>query len=323
MLKAICHEDATGWYDVTDPSVISELIQHEGAIVWAELDQAGLQQKDIDTIAEEFGLHPLAVEDAISLRQRPKLEPYENHLFAIMHQLDEADGQFEAKQIACFIGQGWVLTVHEHSERTLEETRARLLREKKPHDRGPSHIMHTLLDVIVDEYQKKTDALEEEVEQLEERLLADPQSPVDKQLYSLKQRLARLRRYAVPGERILTAMLGPVSAIPDETGAYFRDIHDHILRIIDQMRNIQDLSDAMIDLRRVEQANTLSEATKRLSGWAAIIAVPTFIASVFGMNYGLTPRNGSGERWGFEIAVGLMLLTGVGLYTFFKKRGWI
>jgi magnesium transporter len=321
MLKAICHEEATGWFDVDDPSVISQLIQHEGAIVWAELDQAGLVQKDVDTIAEEFGLHPLAVEDAISLKQRPKLEAYENHLFAIMHQLDEDDGQFEAKRIACFIGKGWVLTVHEHSERTLGETRARLLKEKRPRDRGPSHIMHTLLDVIVDDYQHKTDALEDEVEQLEERLLEDPQQPVDKQLYSLKQRLARLRRYAVPGERILTAMLGPVSQVPDETGAYFRDIHDHILRIIDQMRNVQDLSDAMIDLRRVEQANALNEVTKRLTGWAAIIAVPTFIASVYGMNFQLIPNEGG--IFGFVFAIALMAGSGIGLYSFFKKRGWI
>jgi magnesium transporter len=320
MLKAICHEEATGWFDVDDPSVISELIQHEGAIVWAELDQAGLEQKDVDTIAEEFGLHPLAVEDAISLKQRPKLEAYENHLFAIMHQLDEDDGQFEAKQIACFIGKGWVLTVHEHSERTLEETRARLLKVKRPQDRGPSHIMHTLLDVIVDDYQHKTEALETEVEELEERLLADPQQQVDKQLYSLKQRLARLRRFAVPGERILTAMIGSGTQIPDETGAYFRDIHDHILRIIDQMRNVQDLSDAMIDLRRTEQANALNEVTKRLTGWAAIVAIPTLIAGIYGMNYELTPK---GDKWGFEVALGLMIASAVSLYAFFKKRGWI
>jgi magnesium transporter len=320
MLKAICHEEATGWFDVTDPSVISDLIQHEGAIVWAELDQAGLEPEDFDVVAEEFGLHPLAVEDAISLKQRPKLEAYENHLFAIMHQLDQVDGQFEAKQIACFIGKGWVLTVHEHSERTLDETRARLLREKRPQDRGPSHIMHALLDAIVDDYQHKTDELEEEVELLEERLLADPQQPVDKQLYSLKQRLARLRRYAVPGERILTQMLGPVSQIPDETGAHFRDIHDHILRVIDQMRNVQDLSDAMIDLRRVEQANALNEVTKRLTGWAAIIAIPTLIAGIYGMNYRLTPLS---QKWGFEIAIGMMAASAIGLYTFFKKRGWI
>jgi magnesium transporter len=320
VLRAICHDETSGWSEVHDVSTISDLIEKEGAVVWAEVDIREIGKTDLDTIVEEFGLHPLAVEDAINMRQRPKFEAYENHLFAVMHQLDERDGQFEAFQIACFIGKRWVLTVDEHAQRILDLTRERLQREKKPRDRGPSHVMHTLLDVIVDDYQAKADALEEEVEALEEQVLADPQVQVEKQLYSLKQRLARLRRYAVPGERILSTMMGPSTAVPDETSTYFRDIHDHMLRIIDQMRNVQDLVDALIDLRRVEQANALNEVTKRLTGWAAIIAIPTLIAGVYGMNYELSPKN---QSWGFEVAVGLMIASAAGLYTFFKKRGWI
>ena len=323
MLKAICHKDPSGWVDVADPSTISELIKEEGSVVWAEVDVASLGPKDADTVSEEFGLHPLAFEDAMSLKQRPKFEAYETHLFTVMHELEEHDGQFEAKQIACFIAKGWVLTIHDHAERTLGEVARRLRAQPKPRERGPSHIMHTLLDVIVDDYQHKAEEVEDEVEQLEELVLAHPESPVDKQLYSVKQRLARLRRYAVPGERILATMFTPTSTtVPDETSAYFRDVHDHMLRIIDQMRNVQDLTDALIDLRRVEQANALNEVTKRLTGWAAIIAVPTLLAGIWGMNYRLTPSNIE-EKWGFEIAVGLMILTGLGLYTFFKKRGWL
>jgi magnesium transporter len=321
MLKAICHVEGSGWTDVHDVARISNLIQQEGNVVWAEVDVATLTPKDTATISDEFGLHPLAVEDALSLRQRPKFEAYENHLFTVMHQLDEADGQFEARQIACFISKGWVLTIHEHAQRTLDEVGRRLRAQPKPRERGPSHIMHTLLDVIVDDYQHKAEEIEDEVEQLEELVLAHTETPVDKQLYSVKQRLARLRRYAVPGERILATMFAPSStAVPDETSAYFRDVHDHMLRIIDQMRNVQDLADALIDLRRVEQANALNEVTKRLTGWAAIIAVPTLIASMYGMNFRLTPAD---QKWGFEIALGMMIATGLGLYTFFKRRGWI
>jgi magnesium transporter len=320
MLKAICHIEGSGWIEIRDVAKISDLIQGEGNVVWAEIDVASLAAKDTEVVQEEFGLHPLAVEDAIGLKQRPKFEAYENHLFTVMHQLDEVDGQLEAKQIACFISKGWVLTVHEHAERTLEEVTRRLKSQPKPRERGPSHIMHTLLDVIVDDYQHKADAVEEEVEQLEEHLLATPDSPVEKQLYSLKQRLARLRRYAVPGERILSTMIAPTTtAVPDETGAYFRDVHDHLLRITDQMRNVQDLVDALLDLRRIEQAKALNEVTKRLTGWAAIIAVPTLIAGIYGMNYELTPFD---QGWGFEVAIGIMLASAIGLYTFFKRRGW-
>lgn len=320
MLKAICHVEGAGWTDVHDVAKISDLIQSDGNVVWAEVDVATLTAKDTATVSEEFGLHPLAVEDAISLKQRPKFEAYEGHLFTVMHQLDAIDGQLEAKQIACFIGKGWVLTVHDHAERTLDEVGRRLRAQPKPRERGPSHIMHTLLDVIVDDYQHKAEEIENEVEELEELVLAHPESQIDKQLYSVKQRLARLRRYAVPGERILSTMFSPGTAVPDETSAYFRDVHDHMLRIIDQMRNVHDLSDALIDLRRVEQANALNEVTKRLTGWAAIIAIPTLIAGIYGMNYRLTPVS---QETGFEIAIGLMVASAIGLYTFFKRRGWL
>ena len=321
MLKAICHLEDKGWTEVDDLSTISELVQGDGNVVWAEVDLKSHLPHDTDMIAEEFGLHPLAVEDAFSLRQRPKFEAYENHLFAVFHQIDEEDGQFEVRQIACFIGKGWVLSIHDHADRTLNEVGRRLKAQPKPRERGPSHVMHTLLDVIVDGYQANTDRLEDQVEDLEEHLLARPDSPVEKQLYSLKQRLARLRRYAVPGERILSAMLAPTAtSVPDETGAYFRDIHDHLLRITDQMRNVEDLTNALIDLRRIEQGNALNEVTKRLTGWAAIIAVPTLVTGYYGMN---VPFPGSGHTWGWLTAVGLCIACSLTLYTLFRKHEWL
>ncbi len=321
MLRAICHTGAGGWTEVSDLARISDLLADQTNLIWAQADVGGLSREDLATIQEEFGLHSLAVEDAVSLRQRPKLEAYENHLFAVMHQLDDVEGQLEASQISCFASKQWVLTLHEQATRTIDETRARLQRLAKPHDRGPSFVMHALLDALVDDYQHKADEIEDEIESMEDTLLRDPHSPVDKVLYSLRQRLSRLRRYVVPGERILSSMLGAAGAVPNETSAYFRDVHDHLLRIIDQMRNVQDLADALIELRRIEQANSLNEVTKRLTGWAAIIAVPTFIASVYGMNFELLPNEG--EIHGFFFALALMIGSGAFLYAFFRRKGWL
>jgi magnesium transporter len=321
VLKAICYAEDSGWSEVNDLTKISDLVGDGTHLVWAYADVANIDPADLDTIQEEFGLHPLAVEDATSLRQRPKLEAYENHLFAVMHQLDDVADQLEASQISCFIGGRWILTIHEHAQRTVDETLKRLRKAPKPTDRGPSYIMHAILDAMVDDYQHIGDEIEADVETLEDHLLKDPAAPVERQLYSMKQRLARLRRYAVPGERILATMLGPAGTIPDETSAFFRDIHDHLLRIIDQMRNVQDLVDALLDLRRIEQANSLNEVTKRLTGWAAIIAVPTFIASVYGMNFELLPNEG--DIFGFFFAVALMSGSGTFLYRYFKKKNWL
>lgn len=322
MLTAICYRKEAGWTIVQDLSRISELRVMPGSIVWAQSDAAALSRRDVGILAEEFDLHPLAVEDALNARQRPKLEQYENHLFTVMHQLDESAGQLEASQIACFIGRQWVLTLHHGAERTIEETMRRC-RSGEPVQQGPSFVMHALLDAIVDDYQAIADRLEGEIESLEELVLQTPRVQVQHQLYSLKQQLSRLRRYAIPGERVLATLSDRdrYGLITERTAEHFRDVHDHTLRIIDQVRNVDDLVDAVIDLQRSEQANALNEVTKRLTGWAAIIAVPTFIASVYGMNFALVPKEG--ELSGFYFALGTMLASGLGLYTYFKRRNWI
>jgi len=320
MLQALTYRDER-WVDVEDISTISDLVDSE-ALVWAYADVRMLERRDLETIQEEFGLHPLAVEDATETRQRPKFEVYENHLFAVSHQLDVVEDHMEARQIACFVGKHWVLTLHDGAERTIKEATSRCIRIPKPVDRGPSFVMHALLDTVVDDYQRITDELEDEVEDLEETLLSSPTTEAGKQIYSVKQRLARSRRYVQPGSRVLSTFVeSNQQAAPSETAAYFRDVLDHLLRITDQLRNVEDLTDALIELRRNEQAHAQTDITKRLTGWAAIIAVPTLIASFYGMNFKLLPREAT--FGGFYFALGGMIASAIGLFIFFKKRDWI
>lgn len=323
MLLAVCHSSSTGWADVDDLARLSELRAERGNLLWAEADVANLTQEDVQTIAEEFGLHELAVEDAIHLRQRPKIDIYDNHLFLVMHQLNQEDGQLEAAQIACFIGPRYVLTLHEGATRTLEEAKDRWRRKGQRFEEGSAILTYTLLDVVVDDYQRIADGLEKEVEDLEDIVLAAPLSPVQHQLYSVKQRTARLRRYVFPLQRVTDAVLGPIhhDRIPPETHPLFRDVQDHVLRIAEQVRNIDELDEAAMDLRRSVQAEALNDATKRLSGWAAIIAVPTLITGVYGMNLGLWPTVGS--QWGFYAVLAFVVLVSSYLYVYFKRKDWI
>ena len=327
MLTAIYHTPETGWQEVDDLSIISSLCDRSGTRVWAEADVSTLTREDVATIAEEFGLHELAVEDATTPRERPKLEEYEKHLFVVVHELQRHDGQLEPVQMACFIGTRFVLALHFGASRTLDETKRRLRKHKEEVWGGSAFLMHTLLDAIVDDYQHIADDLEAEVEKLEEEVLADPRSAAQTRLYTVKQQEARFRRYVLPVSRMLSTVvdqgtIGSAIALVDtHFGAYFRDVYDHTLRISDQVRSVEDLSDALMDLVRVEAANAQNEVTKRLTGWAAIIAVPTFIASVYGMNFRLVPADG--QLFGFWFALGLMGATAVGLYAFFKRRGWI
>jgi magnesium transporter len=322
MLRAQCYTPGAGWRELADFSAVSDALRQDGNLLWGVADASDLDHDTMAEVAEEFSLHPLAVEDALNVRQRPKFEAYDSHMFVVFHQLDGVADQLKARQIACFVGPRYVLTVHDGAERVLAEASRRL---HAPGGRPghPSTILHALLDATVDEYQEIADDLEREVEELEEAVLADTQVPIQRRLYRLKQRLSRLRRYALPAQRVMDWVIKadvpkPFSA---RTAEYFRDIDDHLLRITDQIRNVDDLADAILNLQRAEQANALNEVTKRLTGWAAIIAVPTFIASVYGMNFELIPDEG--HLFGFFFAIALMALSGLVLFAFFKRRGWI
>lgn len=322
MLLAVCHSDKSGWTKVEDLARLSDLRQEGDNLLWAEADVRRLRDGEVGLMAEEFDLHPLAVEDAVHTRQRPKIEAYEHHLFLVMHQLDEVEDQLEAVQIACFIGDAYLLAIHEGAERTIAEAQRRW-ENTTPEEHHASYLLHGLMDVVVDDYQAIADRLEDEMEELEEIVLGSPEAAVQRQLYTLKQQLARLRRYVLPATRILEWIVEADTEKPfsKKTAERFRDVYDHVLRISDQVRNVEDLSDAVNDLRRTEQANALNEVTKKLTAWAAVIAVPTWIASVYGMNFRLFPKDG--EPFGFWFAVTLMLVTSVSLYFFFKKRRWL
>ncbi|MFP5352635.1 MAG: magnesium transporter CorA family protein [Actinomycetota bacterium] len=319
MLLALCHSRNTGWKQVKEFEDVSEL-RNEGNLLWGEADVRHLDHGDVELIATEFDLHPLAVEDAIHTRQRPKIDIYENHLFVVMHQLDEIDGQLEAVQIGCFVGDGYMLSLHAGASRLIEEAKERWADLEM--DGHSSFLLHTLLDVVVDDYQRIVDALEDEVEQLEEVALETPGAPIERQLYSVKQRIARLRRYVVPETRALERTTGNGrSPFAEDARDHFRDVHDHLLRLGDQVRSADDLSDAVLDLIRSAQAANLNENSRRLSAWAAIFAVQTVIAGIYGMNFQLLPEENS--LAGFWFALGLMATSGVGLYAYFKSKGWL
>lgn len=323
VLKAICHSQRTGWIEVEDLARVSDLRAEPGNLLWAEADVAHLDRHEAATIAEEFDLDELAVEDALNTRQRPKFESYDNHRFVVFHQLDEVEDQLEATQIACFVGERYLLTIHSGSERTIARAKDRWRRADASELDHPELLLHTLFDVVVDEYQEIADGIESRIEELEEIALETPTANIRRQLYTVKQKVARFRRYVLPASRLLDVTVHPdlQHELPDETRRLFRDIHDHLLRMSDQIHNVDELANAVLDLTQAEQGAQLSQVNKRLSGWAAIFAVETLIAGIYGMNFRLVPEDET--LFGFFFAVGLMVVSALILYGYFKRKGWI
>lgn len=317
MLSAIAFTTRTGWARVTDISRISDLLEDPHILLWATAEAGSLTTDDIRTMSEEFGLHALALEDALKARQRPKLEGYPQHHFIVAHELHPTNGRFEPRQVSIFAGDRFALVIHTGAERVLEEARARLQRPKRV---DAALIVHAILDSVVDEYAAAADSLEDEVEALEDHILERPH-PHQAGLFALRRRIVALRRFAIPTERMLEQIVGGRADLGARAPEAFRDVHDHTIRINDTLRAVTDVAEAIFDLQRSEQAAHLSDVTKKLSGWAAIIAVPTLIASIYGMNFALVPREGTIE--GFWVIIATMAATGITLWWFMRKRRWV
>ena len=323
MIAALCHSRDSGWVQIDDLSKLSDLRTESGNVLWVEADVASLSDEDVALIVEEFGFPADAIEDAVNTLMRPKVEPFNGTLLFVMHQLDEIDDQLEASQIAGFIGERFVLTIHNGAQRTLDEAKKRWGNAKQL-PAGPAELLHTLTDVVVDDYQEHSDRLEDEMENLEEIALQAPDAPVSVQLYGVKQQIARLRRYVFPAARLLDWVLDPDPSdrpFNQETAMLFRDVHDHLMRITDQVKNIDDLSQAIIDFTRAYRDQALNVTTRKLTAWAAIFAVGTLIAGIYGMNFRLVPRDQT--LFGFWFAISLMVVTGVGLYLYFREKDWL
>jgi magnesium transporter len=309
------------WHVVPDLDALRDMDLRAGP-EWTMVDASRLGADELRSVLEAHGIHSLVAEDAAHPRQRPKIERYGDDLFLVLHQLDEEDGQLEACQLAAVISRDYVLVIHHGADRTIESLRRRVGGGK-----GPP--LYVLLDTNVDEYERIANDLEEEVERFEEEALeASREGQVEQrvdqaELYSIKQRLSRLRRYAVPVERILTAVTGVEAdrSIDQEHLPLFQDVHDHTIRLSAQIRNVDELTGAVLDLIRSEQADTLNMVNKKLSAWAAIFAAWAVITGFYGMNLDLEPEEQT--VFGFWFVFTLMGVVGLGLFFVFKRRRWL
>jgi magnesium transporter len=322
MLRAARYNTDDGWKEIGHVEDVSDL-RHErnGFLFWAREDIRELSEEDIALIQEEFDLPETAVIAAMAARGRPKIEPFEDDIFAVLYQLDEEDEQLEAVQLAVFVGSDFVLILHAGAERTLKKAES-ILRSADSLD-GPHRLLYVLFDVMINDYQDTVDGLEDEVEELEDIILSAPDAPVQRQLYRLKQQLARLRRYALPWPRLIEETLQADSAFGNISvnTENLRFLRDRLLRIRDQVSNVEELAQALIDLTRSEQGTRLNEQNRKLAAWAAVFAVATVIGGIYGMNFQLVPGNET--LFGFWFAIGLIAASTGGLYLYFKRKDWL
>jgi magnesium transporter len=294
----------------------------EGSFDWAGIAEPTPEEMELLRI--QFGLHPLAVEDALNANQLPKAEVYGKQLFIIARTAEILEGEkIDYGQTAIFLGRDFIVSVR------IGSTRAHLtLRDKLEHDtehlaEGPDYVAHAILDFIVDGYQPIMDRLEQVVQAIEERTIeAFPEPSTIRRIFRLRRQLRRFERLIGPMEAVCDRLVQhPLDMVDPEARVWFRDVLDHCERTMARSRGLKDTLASIVETASLLEQHRQGEMTRQLAAWAAILAVPTAIAGVYGMNFDFMPE----LRWhyGYVMVLGAMAAICGGLWLRFKRIGWL
>jgi magnesium transporter len=300
---------------------ISDYLARPDCFVWVALRDPDTDE--LKQMQEEFGLHELAVEDAVRGKQRPKVEEYGDSLFAVMQTVELVEGKMVVGEVHVFVGPNYVLSSRRNASQGFLGVRERAEREPHLLAQGSAFVLYALMDAVVDRYFPVVDMLDSELETIEDRIfIRGSQRANIERLYELKSKVLLLRHAVAPlMEGVGRLYGGRVPAICIDTQEYFRDVHDHLHRIAATLDTIRDTISTAIQVNLSMVAIDESEVNKRLAAWAAIFAVFTAFAGVWGMNFKWMPE--LEWHYGYPVAVGAMVCVCGYLYWRFKRSGWL
>ena len=302
---------------------VNEVLKQPDKFVWVGLHEPG--EELLRQVQKEFNLHDLAIEDAHSAHQRPKLESYGDTLFIVLRtaQMNPKDYHIDFGETHFFLHRNFLVTVRHGSSLAYTEVRAHC--ESTPHllSKGPGFALYAVMDSIVDQYFPVIEALEQELIQVEEKIFGEkPSRETTERIYELKRELLEVKRAISPLIDICNRLMRfDIQLIPDDTRPYFRDVYDHALRITEMLDNTRELVTAALEANFSLTSISQSEISKKFAGWAAIIGVPTMVAGIYGMNFSDMPE--LHWAWGYPVVLTITLGLCIGLYIFFKRSGWL
>ncbi len=300
----------------------------EDGFLWIGLHEPTEDQ--LAGIAGRFGLHPLAVEDAVHAHQRPKLEQYDDA--AVHHRQDRPlrrhapAGTAEVVttgEVMIFLGPRFVVTVRHGSHGHLSDIRHRLESDPELLALGPSVVLHAITDNVVDRYIVVADALQEDLDEIETAVFADGNTQAESSIiYALKREVVALRRATAPLQTPLRILSGqPMTLVAPEVRNYFRDVDDHLSEVVDRVGSFDELLTTLVSANLAQVSVIQNEDMRKISAWVAIAAVPTMVAGIYGMNFQHMPE----LHWafGYPLVIGAMVCACVGLFVAFKRNGWL
>ena len=308
--------------EITLEAISDVLACDDGSFVWVGLYEPG--DALLDKMQEEFGLHDLAVEDAQHAHQRPKIESYGDSLFVVAHTAEAGgSGDIAFGETHAFLGRRYLVTIRHGASASYAATRARVEREPELLALGPSYCLYAVLDTIVDNYLPIVDEFSRTLGALEKDIFSGEfHRGTVLRLYALKRELTSMRLAVAPMQDILaqlTRMHGAL--VPEEVRLYFRDVHDHAIRVNESTDTLREMLTAAMSVNLSLVTIAQGEVVKKLAGWAALLAAPTLVASWYGMNFVHMPELAG--RYSYYVVIGAMALICIGLYRYLRKVKWL
>jgi magnesium transporter len=320
LINCVAYQDGRRLADIPVDQ-IHLFVNEPDCFVWVAL--ADPEPAELEVMQKEFGLHELAVEDARHGHQRPKIEEYGESLFVVLQMIEPADRDLNVGEVAIFVGKNYVLSVRSRAKRGFTDVRERCEKEPELLRHGPGYVLYALMDAVVDRYFPILDAVETELENVEERIFANQTTRVNvEDLYDLKRRLMILKHAAEPLLDATARLFG--GRVPQLCAGlhdYFRDVYDHLLRLNQSIDSERDMITTAISVNLSLITIQENEVVKRLAAYGALVAVPTMIVGVYGMNFDHMPE----LRWeyGYFAVVGIMALIDAYLFYRFRKAKWL
>jgi magnesium transporter len=281
-------------------------------------------EEEFDSLRREFDLHPLAVEDAIHAHERPKLEVFEGTVFIVLKTVRYVDSRevLEIGEILIFLGHDYILTVRHGKASALKPVRESLESDPELLKHGPGAVLHAIVDRVVDDYSPALDGLSEDIEQVENEVFSQNRTNPAERIYRLKREVLEFNHAAAPlVEPIDRLAKGHYEQVPPEVRAYFRDVNDHLIRVHEQLDGYRDLLTSILQANLAQVTVQQNDDVRRISAIVAILAVPTMLAGIYGMNFEHMPE--LGWSFGYPLVLAVMLTLCAVLYRFFRRAGWL
>jgi magnesium transporter len=320
LINCVAYRDGKKLADIP-VSEIHLFVNEPGCFVWVAIKDP--DPGELEAMQKEFGLHDLAVEDAQHGHQRPKIDEYGQSLFVVLHMIESSGEELNVGEVCIFVGSNYVLSVRHRSQQGFVDVRKRCEQEPELLRHGSAYVLYALMDAVVDRYFPVLDAIETELEQVEERIFAKQTERASiEALYCIKQKLMTLKHATEP---LLEAMGrlhgGRVPQLCVGLQDYFRDVSDHLVRLSQSIESLREMVTTAVSASLSLITLQENEVTKRLAAYAALVAVPTLIAGIYGMNFEHMPE----IQWehGYPVSLISMVLIDFYLFYRFRKAKWL